>query len=431
MQNRNREQRKLMMYTDFFIIVCFTNLALLQNPFDYRAMYMGGILMALLSVSGIILRRFFPNGDKYLFIFANLLCAIGITIIYRMNSKVAIRQLIWVIIGMVIFMGVVILAKDIEKFAKYRYFYMVITIILMSLGTLFGKEVYGAKNWIKIAGISVQPSEFGKVALVAYLSAALYEYDSKTKRFALQQKLENNKENNKVSSKNAIKIYDIKLLIEPAIVVMVCLLFMVLQTDLGSALLLFFIAVTMLYIATSKGKYVFWCMGLFAVGAVISYYLFPHVRVRVQIWLDPWKYAYGPGGQIIQSLIAIASGGFFGSGLGRGTPQAIPVVLSDFIFSAICEEMGIAVGIGMLLIYFLMFYRSMRASIKVKNNFGKLLGVGFSTMITTQVLVIVAGVMGAIPLTGVTLPFVSAGGSSMLVMCFSLGVIQKISEETI
>lgn len=420
MQKNNKEQRKLMMYTYLFIIVCFTNLTLLQTPYDYKAIYIGGILILLLSISGIVLRRFFPMGDKYLFIFANLLCAIGITMIYRMNPKVGVKQLVWVIIGIIIFMSIIIIVQDVQKFSKYRYWYMAITIILMSLGTFFGKEVYGAKNWIKIAGISVQPSEFGKIALVAYLSSALYQYDNKIKKFALQSKSQ--------SSKNNIRIYGIKLLIEPAAVVMLCLLFMVLQTDLGSALLLFFISVTMLYIATSKGKYVFWCLGLFAVGSVISYYLFPHVKIRVQIWLDPWKYVYGPGGQIVQSLIAISSGGLFGSGLGFGTPQVIPVVLSDFIFSAVCEEMGIAVGIGMILIYFLMFYRGMRASIKADNNFLKLLGVGFSTMITTQVLVIVAGVIGAIPLTGVTLPFVSAGGSSMLVMYFSLGVIQKISE---
>ena len=220
-----------------------------------------------------------------------------------------------------------------------------------------------------------------------------------------------------------------KALIEPGIVVMVSLGFMVLQTDLGSALIFFAISVTMLYIATSKFKYVLVCLVLFVFGGFISYKLFAHVRLRFLIWGDPWKYGYDQGMQLVQSLISIASGGLFGTGLGLGYPKMVPVRNTDFIFAAICEEMGVLMGFAILILYFLLFYRCMRASVYGKDKFSRLLAVGYSTMIAAQVLVIVGGVVGAIPLTGITLPLVSYGGSSMLITFFSLGILQKISED--
>lgn len=424
MHNNNRKERKLLRLSYLFILVCFFNLAIIQNKLDKGAIIIAFVLIVLLGFSHFIVKKFFPKGDKYLLIFANLLAVIGIVMIYRMYKDIAIKQIIWVILGISLFMFVVVLLPDLSRFAKYKYVYLVLTIILMSLGTFFAKETYGSKNWIQIGGTSFQPSEFAKLTLVAYLAAALHDYQDKIKSY-----VEAGKDRRRRGSNNTTLKKSIQILIEPAIVVMISLGFMVLQKDLGSALLFFAISITMLYIGTSKGKYVFWCIGLFMVGATISYFLFDHVQVRVQIWLDPWKYASGKGYQLVQSLIAIASGGFFGTGLGLGQPKIIPVVTSDFIFSAICEEMGIAMGIGTMLIYFLLFYRSMRAAIKTEDDFSKLLAVGYSTMMAAQVLVIIGGVIGAIPLTGITLPFISAGGSSMLITFFALGIIQKISEE--
>jgi len=176
-------------------------------------------------------------------------------------------------------------------------------------------------------------------------------------------------------------------------------------------------------------KYVIVCLALFIVGAFISYKLFPHIQRRVLIWGDPWKYGYDQGHQVVQSIISIASGGLFGTGLGLGYPTMVPVVTTDFIFAAICEEMGLLTGFGMLILYFLLFYRCMRVPIHGKDKFSRLLAVGYSTMIASQVLVIVGGVVGAIPLTGITLPLVSYGGSSMIITFFSLGILQKISED--
>jgi len=204
---------------------------------------------------------------------------------------------------------------------------------------------------------------------------------------------------------------------------------MVLQKDLGSALIFFGISITMLYIATSKFKYVAACTGLFAVGAFISYKIFDHVRVRFMIWQNPWPYANDKGYQIVQSLFSVASGGLTGTGLGLGHPEYVPVNTSDFIFAAICEEMGILMGFAIIILYFLLFYRCMRAAFYEEDSFSRLLAVGFSTMIACQVLVIVGGVINMIPLTGITMPLVSYGGSSMFITFLALGIIQKISEE--
>lgn len=405
-----KEEKKLLRYTYLLCIVLFGNMFFIgKGSFDKGAIIMGAIICLIFMYSHFIIRRFFPDGDKYILLFSNVLAVIGMGILYRLDSPTALKQLIYYTIGIAVFILVVVLFPSLSKFGKYKYVYLVCTLLLMSLGTFFGKEVYGAKNWISIGGFSFQPTEFAKLSLVAYLASALQNYGKDFK-----------------GKSEKIRF---KALLEPGIVVMVSLGFMVIQKDLGSALLFFAIAVTMLYIATSNFKYILLCLVLFMVGGFISYKLFGHVRLRVMIWGDPWKYGHNEGLQIVQSLISIASGGLFGTGLGLGYPNMVPVVKSDFIFSAVCEEMGLLTGFAILILFFLLFYRCMRVPIYSKDNFTRLLAVGYSTMIAAQVLVIVGGVVGAIPLTGITLPLVSAGGSSMIITFFSLGIIQKISED--
>lgn len=405
-----KEERKLLRYTYLLCIVLFLNMFFIgKDGLDKGALIMGVIICVLFGYSHFIIRRFFPDGDKYILLFSNVLAVVGMGMLYRLNSAVALKQLIWYTVGIAIFILVVVLLPSLTSFGKYKWFYLVSTVIFMSMGSLFGKEVFGAKNWISIGGFSFQPTEFGKLSLVAYLAASLQYYG--------------------MDIKEKSDLIKIKALIEPGIVVMVSLGFMVIQKDLGSALLFFAISVTMLYIATSKFKYVLVCLVLFMVGGFISYTLFDHVRLRILIWGDPWKYGYDQGLQVVQSLISIASGGLFGTGLGLGYPKMVPVVTTDFIFSAISEEMGILTGLAILILYFLLFYRCMRVPVYGKDKFSRLLAVGYSTMIAAQALVIVGGVVGAIPLTGITLPLVSYGGSSMIVTFFSLGIIQKISEE--
>ncbi|MGE5628075.1 MAG: FtsW/RodA/SpoVE family cell cycle protein [Solirubrobacterales bacterium] len=395
----DRDEKRLLKYTYLLCLVCFLNLAILKQPFDIGALVMSVVTCLLIGYSYFVIRRYFSDGDKYIFIFSSILSVIGIVMIYRLNMASSIRQVIWFAVSVTGFILTVVIFPDIKRFYKYKYIYLAVTLVFMGMAMIIGTEVNGSKNWVHIAGLSFQPSEFGKLFLVAYLASALKDYK------------------------------DFKTLIEPGAVVMVSLGFMVLQKDLGSVLIFFGISITMLFIATSKLKYVITCFGLSILGAIISYKLFDHIRIRVEIWQNPWNYANDKGYQIVQSLYSIASGGLTGTGLGLGHPEYVPVNTSDFIFAALCEELGILIGFGIIILYFLLFYRCMRAALYVEDDFSRLLAVGFSTMIACQVLVIIGGVTNMIPLTGITMPLVSYGGSSMLITFLALGLIQKISEE--
>lgn len=430
-----KEEKRVLRLTYLLVMALFFNVAILTPTINKNAVIIGAIICGLMSYAHFVIRRFYTDGDKFLLLFANILAVIGIAMIYRLDlplkggtfitdgptSYLAVKQILFFAMGMIGFILIVVIVPDLKRFSKYKYFYMAVTILFMAMGTFLGEETYGARNWVNIAGFGFQPSEFGKIALVAYLAAALKEYDNPSRFWA--------KVGSKIGMKEE-KYYSLISLIEPALVVGVSLLFMLAQTDLGSALIFFAIALTMLYIATSKKKYVIVALLLFAVGGTIGYFLFYHVQVRVMIWRDPWKYGYEQGLQLVQSLIAISSGGLFGVGLGSGFPNYIPVVESDFIFSAICEELGLLTGFAIIIFNFLLFYRCIRAALYTKDKFSRLLVVGYSTMLVSQTLVIIGGVTGAIPLTGITLPFVSYGGSSMLISYFALGIIQKISEES-
>ena len=405
MKAKKREKR-LLNLVYLLCLLLFTALGFLQQPFDKFALIMGVVLCILIGYSHFIVRRFYPDGDKFILIFASVLAVVGVAMLYRINPNTAIKQLIWIALGIIGYILIVVILPDLKSFAKYKNVYMIITLVLMPLALIFGTEQFGAKNWILIGPISFQPSEFAKIALVLYLAAALATYESK-KSF---------KE-------------EVKQLFQPALVAGFSMGCMVLQRDLGSALIFFGISITLLYVATSKKKYVFTALGLAAIGSVAGYTMFGHVRERVMIWRDPWKYALGSSYQIVEGMYSIVAGGLFGVGLGQGHFQNLPVKESDMIYAIICEEFGIIFAIGLMIIYFLLFYRGIRAAFVTKDSYSQLIAVGFSTMIACQTLVIIGGIFSVIPLTGITLPIISYGGSSVLTIFFALGILQKISEE--
>lgn len=382
-------------------LALFVNIAIAASPKDPGALVIGVILCVLIWYAHLIVQKFFSKGDKYLVSFATMLSVIGIAMIYRINSALAIRQVIWFVFGVALYSIIVIILPDLKRFAKLRYLYMILTLAFVSMAMFLGTEVNGAKNWVFIKGFSFQPSEFGKIFFVLYLASALRTYRN------------------------------FKSLIEPMIVVAVTLGFMVLQKDLGSALMFGSIALAMVFVATNRFKYILAAFGIGTLGAAASYFVFDHFKVRVSMWLDPFKDPHGYGYQIVQGLYAIASGGLLGRGLYQGSPSMVPVRESDYIFAILAEEFGIIFSIGILVIYFLMFYRSIRVALKVRSVFSSLLTVGFSVMIAMQAIVIVGGVLNVIPLTGITLPLVSYGGTSMLTVFFALGIIQKTSEEAV
>lgn len=376
----------------------FVNIAIANKPFDILAVVVGLIMCILIGYAHFVVRRFFSEGDRFIVSFLSILPVIGIAMIYRINSASAIRQIVFFIAGISLYCLLVIVLPDLQRFSKLKYVYLFFLLVLVSMATFIGVTRNGAKNWVQFDSFSMQPSELAKVFYVLYLASSLKNYK------------------------------DLKSLIEPAIVVAITMAFMLKQSDLGSALMFAGIALAMLYVATQKLRYIAFSAAVGSVGAVVAYKIFPHVRKRVLIWKDPF---INDGYQIVQGFYALASGGLMGRGLYQGSPRLIPVVISDYIFTLIVEEFGVIVGICILGIYALLFLRSMRVALNVKSLFSSLLSVGFSVMIALQVFVIIGGILNLIPLTGVTLPLISYGGSSMLTVFFALGIIQKTSEEEV
>lgn len=402
---RNRTGLGVLILIYILCMGLFTNLAILKTPINKQPLYIGLILCAVIGVAYFIVRKSCPNGDKFIFLFASIQVVISIAMLYRLHPDVGIKQLGWFIGGLVIFLFIIRFLPNFRKFQNLQTIYMIAVLVFMPMALILGRDVMGAKNWVFIGGISFQPSEFGKIALVLYLAAALKGFKNSTAKENIRQ------------------------IFKPGLIVMYSLACMVLQNDLGSALIFFGIAITMLFIATAKKKYIAICMGLAAVGSFVAYKVIPHVTLRVEIWLHPWEYAQGKSYQLVQGFYAIASGGALGTGLGQGYPGFVPVNTTDFIFAAICEELGIVLGIGIIIIFFLLFYRAIRVAFVTEDEFLQLTAVGFSAMLACQVLVIIGGIFAVIPLTGIALPLISYGGTSMITTMFALGILQKISEE--
>lgn len=362
-----------------------------------------GIVSCILIAYGhFIIKKFFPAGDKYLLIISSFITQFGLVMIYRIdiakNQRFAMKQITWFTFGMGVFIFLVVFLPEIKKFSRFKYAYIIAAIALLALPLVMGSEIKGSKNWILIAGISFQPSEIAKLLLILYLSSVLQEIEN---------------------FKDVIKI---------ALPVFACIGILVIEKDLGASLLFFGIFMTMLYIGTSNLKYILSGLGIFSVGGVLSYFAFGHIRKRFKIWWDPWPYKSGDSYQIVQSLFGIAAGGLFGTGIGWGHPDIIPLSHSDLIFSAISEELGLLGAMALILLYLILVYRGLRTAMHAPDDYSRLVAVGISGMIAFQAFVIIGGVTKMIPLTGITLPFVSYGGTSLLLNFIFLGILQKISE---
>ena len=374
----------------FFII------SISKGAFDSKALIVGAISCSLMVIAYFVIKRFYPKGDKFLLIVPAFLAQFGLVMLYRLDPATAIKQLSWMFLGIVAYIIIVLAMPDIKKFEKYDKWFIIGAIIFLVLPLVIGKEKNGSRNWVTIGGIGFQPSEIAKLFMIMYLA-------------------------------NIYKIKDKKDILKFAIPVFIGLGILVLEKDLGGVLIFFGMFITVLYIGTSNLKYIGGALGFFAVGGTLSYFIFGHVKKRIDIWIDPWTDKTGAGYQIVQSIFAIGTGGLFGTGLGLGHPEFIPVAESDFIFSAICEEMGIIGALALILLYLILVYRGLRVALYAKDGYARLVAVGITSMIAFQVFVIIGGVTKMIPLTGITLPLISYGGTSMLITFAALGVLQKIS----
>ena len=326
------------------------------------------------------------------------LISIGIVILYRLNPYLAFKQIIWSILGLSICLTIPLILTIMPRLNLFKYIYLLLGLALLLSTLIFGKEDGGAKNWITIKNITFQPSEVVKILFIFYLASCF--------------------------SKQNLKI---RHLIFPSLVSLVFVICLVFQTDLGSALIFFMTYLVLVYISTSKTWIIMLGSILTAIGAFVSYNLFSHVKVRFDIWQNPWKDVTGKGWQIVQSLFSIGTFGLFGSGLNLGMPKSMPVVERDLIFSAICEEFGVLFGIGLMLVLIMIFFRGVKIALRSNNKFLSLISSGLTSLLCFQSFLIIGGVIKFIPLTGVTLPFISYGGSSMLISFVIVGILQWIS----
>ena len=362
-------------------------------------------LISFVYISGKLVQKF-TRGDYYIMLIANMLFSIGILEIYRLNDKLAFRQIIWFCIGIIAFWLIYLVLKYIKIWSKMYYFYAAISYLLFIATFLFGKRINGAKNWIRLgSNFAFQPSELIKIAFV-FLIAAYYKNRDKFE-------------------KDIFKKYSLHFFFYTF------LGFLFLQKDLGTVLVFSGVFMFAEYMYEPHRKYMFINLLVLSCGAVLGYILFTHVKVRVKIWLDPFKYADGMGYQIIQGFYAIASGGFFGKGLGLGRPDYIPFAESDYIFASICEEMGILMGMGVVMLFLILTYRGIKTSMEQHNRFYKYVAFCLSLIFAFQSLIMFGGILKLIPLTGITIPFVSYGGSSILSSFIALGILQYASEENI
>lgn len=377
-----------------FALSAFALLAFRDESFDPGALITGAVLIAMLAGSYKVLTKVYQRIDGYLLIIVNSLITIGTVMLYRIDPDIAYKQLLAIALGLFVMVVMMILLRDLDKFnnKKLCYILMGVSVAFLALPMVIGKEQGGAKNWIDLGFFSLQPGEFVKLSLI-FAGAVYLSEQTKLKR-----------------------------MIPLGGFFIVLLGLLMIERDLGAALLYAFVTVALYYAATGNLWVTLGGLGLGAGVAVSSYYLFSHVRVRVAAWINPWGNYYTSGYQIAQGLMAIASGGFFGRGLTLGTPNLVPAYHTDYIFAVICEEMGIVVGLCVIAMYVLFLLRGMSIAMAATSRFMGILALGCTLMISLQAFVILAGIIKLIPLTGVTLPFVSYGGSSMLMglMCVAL-----------
>lgn len=391
-------------------------LALNQHKAARTAPYLVVIVVAYVAAH-IVVRRFARQADPLLLPLAAIVNTIGLAAIYRLSPKnLGPTQVVWTVVGIACFTATVVLLKDFRALARYKYIFGFTGLALLLLpATPLGVPINGAQLWLRFGGLSFQPGELAKLCLVIFFAAYLAE----------------RKELLAVASRRVAGVHlpDFKHFGPLIVMWAVSLLVMFYEKDLGSSLLFFSIFIVMLYIATARVAYVAFGGGLFGIGAYLGYSAFSHVRERVDIWLhvfDP-KLIKDQGYQLAQGLFALATGGLFGTGLGRGRPDLIPEAATDFIFPVIGEELGLMGTAALLVCFFLLVGRGLKIALAQRDDFGQLLAMGLTAILGIQTIIILGGVTRLLPLTGITLPFVSYGGSSLLSNFILLGILVRIS----
>ena len=379
----------------FFIhFICYLIIYLMTK--DMKMLYFYAAQVVLFLVTLIVYGTVYKNASRLIINNMCYLLMVGFVILTRLDFDMAIRQFAIAVAAVCISLIIPAFILRVRVVDKWGKFLGIFGFLMIASVFVFGKSMYGATNWISIGGFSLQPSELAKIVFVFFIAAMLAR-DTSFRQIVI--------------TTAAAAVY---------------VLVLVIEKDLGAAVIFFITYLVMLYVATRQFRYMALGLAAGSGAAVVAYQLFAHVRTRVIAWKDPWSNYNDAGYQIAQSLFAIGTGGWFGMGLFKGKPNTIPVVVSDFVFSAISEEMGALFAICLILVYFSCFLMFINISLQLVKPFYKLVAMGLSTAYGIQLFLCIGGVIKLIPHTGVTMPLISYGGSSVLSTIIIFAVIQGL-----
>ncbi len=400
------------------VILMFAMLVVNQGqPLNFNTLGVPIGIFAAFVVAHLAVRKLAPGADPAILPITFALSGIGIAFVTRLRPELAVGQLMWLFVGVAFLVLALLFVRNLDRLARYKYTLMLVGFILLlsPLIPFIGQEIYGSRIWLSIGPFSFQPGELAKIAIVLFLAGYLAANREMLSVFTWRV--------------GPFNLPDIRTLLPLLLMWLISIGIVAFEKDLGSALVFFFVFLVMLYVASGKKTYVIAGVLMMAIGAVGLYFVFDHIQVRVATWLDPFADAQNTGYQLVQTIYSLADGGLFGVGIGRGLADQIPVVESEFIFAAIGEETGLLGAAGLLLLYLCLAIRGMATAARAKSDVSSFAAVGLTAIIILQAFIIVGGVTRLIPLTGLTLPFVSQGGSSLLASFISVALLLRAGDE--
>ncbi len=391
-------------------------------PTDTDTLVRVALLVVGAIVVHIVVRQLAPRADPIILPLAILLNGLGLVMVHDIDlantpvGNLATAQLTWTFVGMAAAIATLVVIRSHRDLTRYHYTIGFITVVLLLLPLVpgIGQRINGAQLWVRLGPVGFQPGEFAKIGLVVFLAGYL-----ERKRALLS-----------VATRRLgpIMLPETRHLGPMLLATGMSLAIVVFQRDLGSGILFFGVSVTMLYIATGRVAYPIIGSMAFAVGAGLAWWQFDHVQTRVSIWLDPWSQVNDAGYQIAQAAFALGTGGLTGTGLGRGLPTDIPFAATDAIFAIIGEELGLLGTMAILVAYVLVVARGFKIALQANDQVGTLLAAGLTTVLGLQVFVIIGGITRLVPFTGITLPFISYGGSSLVANYILVALLLRVSD---
>ena len=390
------------------------------GSFSPTALVVPVTVLAIFAVLHLFLVGTGFRGDQLVLPLAVGLTGIGFVLVQRLAPILLLQQLTWLVIAAGAFVATILVPRDLSVLGRYKYTWALIGLVLLILPLMpvLGREINGARIWIRVGIAQFEPWEAVKIVLVIFFAGYLDEHrevlSTAPRRFG------------------AVPVPPLPYLVPIVLMWLFAMLVMVFEKDLGATLLFFGIFLAMLYLATGELFYTVSGLVMLVVGGFIAYHVFPHVAARIDVWLAPFgsELRFDAGYQLTQGLFSLANAGLLGAGLGAGMPERIPVVWSDFVFDAFTEEVGFVGALALLSLYLVLVYRGMLIALRAPTVFLQLLAAGLSFIVAFQTLVIVGGNAKLIPLTGITLPFVAYGGSSLVTNFMLVALLLRVSDVT-